>query len=245
MYPKKILFFIFSYLFFSFLTLPTEGATLKGTIYDLNLKKINNVLLEINTTPKQQYLAKEGKYSLEIPPGKYLLKANKGELSTEEEIKIAQEGEFIYDLFLLPSFTEEDELLSQLKEITLEEKQKKTLPSYLFALGFFLILCGRYLFFRKKYGKLKDFREKIAKEQRKTLTQHQEEIKEEGYLERTLKIIKKHGGRIYQKQLRREMFDLSEAKVSLILSELEHKGKIERFKKGRGKIIILKEEKNT
>ena len=52
-------------------------------------------------------------------------------------------------------------------------------------------------------------------------------------------IIKKHGGRITQKELRKEM-PLSEAKVSLLISELEHKNKIEKIKKGRGNIIILK-----
>ena len=36
------------------------------------------------------------------------------------------------------------------------------------------------------------------------------------------------------------MLDLSEAKISLILTELEHKGQIEKVKKGRGNVIILK-----
>ena len=36
------------------------------------------------------------------------------------------------------------------------------------------------------------------------------------------------------------MLDISESKVSLILTELEHKGKIERVKKGRGNVILLK-----
>ncbi len=36
------------------------------------------------------------------------------------------------------------------------------------------------------------------------------------------------------------MLDLSEAKISLILTELEHKGKVEKIKKGRGNVILLK-----
>src|SRR3989344_2647515 len=51
---------------------------------------------------------------------------------------------------------------------------------------------------------------------------------------------KKHDGRINQKELRKEMLYLSEAKVSLIVTELEHKGMIEKIKKGRGNVLILK-----
>lgn len=61
-----------------------------------------------------------------------------------------------------------------------------------------------------------------------------------GYLDRALKVIKDNDGRITQKDLRKEMMDLSESKVSLIITELEHKGKIEKIKRGRGNIILLK-----
>jgi len=40
--------------------------------------------------------------------------------------------------------------------------------------------------------------------------------------------------------LRKEMLYLSEAKISLILTELEHKGKIEKIKKGRGNVIVVR-----
>ena len=94
---------------------------------------------------------------------------------------------------------------------------------------------------RKKFGSLRKFRRHHKTENRKTTEQHQEEIdKEPGYIDRVIEIIKKNDGRIHQKTLRKEMLDVSESKVSLILTELEHKGKIERIKKGRGKIIILK-----
>ena len=42
------------------------------------------------------------------------------------------------------------------------------------------------------------------------------------------------------KELRKEMLYLSEAKVSLIVTELEHKGLVEKIKKGRGNVLILK-----
>ena len=53
-----------------------------------------------------------------------------------------------------------------------------------------------------------------------------------------IKIIKEEGGRISQKDLRKKM-PLSEAKVSLIIAELESEGKIKKIKKGRGNILTL------
>jgi len=54
-----------------------------------------------------------------------------------------------------------------------------------------------------------------------------------------IKIIKREGGRTTQKYIRKQI-PLSEAKISLMIAELEHKGIIEKIKKGRGNIIILK-----
>ena len=104
------------------------------------------------------------------------------------------------------------------------------------------MLYNRIIYARKKYGSLWAFRKRIKQESHKTLEQHKEELaKEPGYLDQALEIIKKHDGRITQKELRQEMMYLSEAKVSLIVTELEHKGKVEKIKKGRGNVIIGKE----
>lgn len=64
-------------------------------------------------------------------------------------------------------------------------------------------------------------------------------------LKQTLEMIGKAGGRITQKDLRKQL-GASEAKVSLLLADLEDRGLIKKIKKGRGNIIILidkKEEK--
>ena len=54
-------------------------------------------------------------------------------------------------------------------------------------------------------------------------------------------MIRKEGGRATQKDIRKQI-PLSEAKISLMLAELEHKGVVEKIKKGRGNIIILKKK---
>ena len=103
------------------------------------------------------------------------------------------------------------------------------------------VLLARIIYTRKKYGSLRLFRKRINAESKKTLEQHKEELAQEpGAIDQALEIIKKHDGRLTQKELRKEMMYLSEAKVSLIVTELEHKEKIEKIKKGRGNILILK-----
>lgn len=57
-------------------------------------------------------------------------------------------------------------------------------------------------------------------------------------LERVLAFIKSRDGKTTQKELRKS-FTESEAKVSLLLKELEAQGKIKRIKEGRIKTIIL------
>lgn len=58
-------------------------------------------------------------------------------------------------------------------------------------------------------------------------------------LSSVLEVIKKEGGRITQKELRKRL-GYSEAKMSLIVADLERRGLIEKVKKGRGNIIFLK-----
>lgn len=223
----------------------TTAAALKGTIYDENLEITKDVLVEINTLPQQKYLAKTGSYSFDLPPGKYLLTAKNNQYIVTEEVEIiSDQGEYLLDMFLLPDFTEEDELWNETQEELSLETEENPIPvwSWIVAGILFAILLARIIYARRKYGSLWLFRKRIKEESKKTLEQHKEELAQEpGYLENALEIIQKHDGRITQKELRKEMMYLSEAKVSLIVTELEHKGKVEKIKKGRGNVIILKE----
>jgi uncharacterized membrane protein len=53
-----------------------------------------------------------------------------------------------------------------------------------------------------------------------------------------IRIIEKNGGRITRLELRKAL-PYSEAKVSLMVSDLESRGIVKKIKKGRGNIIIL------
>ena len=57
--------------------------------------------------------------------------------------------------------------------------------------------------------------------------------------EKVLNFIKQEK-RTTQKDIRKE-FPVSEAKISLILTELESKGKIKKIKKGKTNVVILNE----
>jgi len=246
MKPKIVLILITLVLFTAILSAFTTAATIKGTIYNTNLEVETDVLVEIDTVPQQKFLAKEGTYNFDVPLGKYTLTADKGLVSTTEEVEIVENGEFIFDLFLLSDFTEEDELWQDTEEEFFTEDEKDEGEGYSLWRSvltglIILALLIRLLWMRKKYGRLKIFRKKIKAESKKTVEQHKEELAEEpGHLDKVLEIIQRHDGRITQKKLRKEMLYLSEAKVSLILTELEHKGKIEKVKKGRGNVVLLK-----
>ncbi|MFW5987154.1 MAG: helix-turn-helix transcriptional regulator, partial [Methanohalophilus sp.] len=73
----------------------------------------------------------------------------------------------------------------------------------------------------------------------------EEETKKESELPADLKeilaIIQKAGGRITQKDLRQKL-NCSEAKASLMIADLQRRGLIDKFKKGRGNILVLKDE---
>ena len=217
-----------------------SAATLKGSIYGSNLELETDVLIEIDN---QKYLSKEGTYTFELEVGDYTLTATKGFIATSEEIKVT--GTNVFDVFLLDDFTDEDDLWKDTEEQFFTEDviedSKYAIWRYILGGLILLALLIRLFWVRKKFGSLSKFRRHHKAENRKTTEKHQEEIDNEpGYLDRVIEIIKKNDGRIHQKTLRKEMLDISESKVSLILTELEHKGKIERIKKGRGKVIILK-----
>ena len=55
-------------------------------------------------------------------------------------------------------------------------------------------------------------------------------------------LVRESSGRISYDEVTAEIrkhFPLSEAKISLMITELEHKGIVNRIKKGRGNVIIL------
>ena len=207
-----VMLLLFSQLVFS--------ATIYGTIYDLSLDKAKDVRVEINTEPKQLYVSKNGSYAFNVPNGNYKVEAkqyigNFLEASVLENITVKDDGNYVLDLILFPSL-DEDELEY---DIDIIDPFPETRANIQLLILFFVIAFIVFYIIRK-------VRFKAKKE-------------EDTDLEKIIKIIKQEGGRTTQKHIRKQI-PLSEAKISLMIDELEHKGVIEKIKKGRGNIIILK-----
>lgn len=202
------------------------AATVHGTVYDDNLDVLKDVVVEVDSVPNQRFVAKDGVYSFTLPPGSYTLTVKHDSQVVEEKITIEKEGDYVLDLFSFPSFEEEDDLIKEAGEITIDDeyfKEDKT-KTYLVVGAIVLALAGiAFYFLRSRKPEIRSGIEDIQKDE----------------AEKYLDFIKKRGGRVTQKGIRKS-FPASEAKVSLIITELEHKGKVEKIRRGRDNIIILK-----
>jgi len=185
----------------------------------------------------------------------------------KQEVEIKEEGEFVYDLILFPSLEEDDKLFEDVNlDVPYDENGNGKLSSSVLVgvLILIIVLIG-YFFVWKKKKKLETKKEKedlVEKEPETTsetkekteilkktaeepdsttetsnITTDTDETSDE-YYDKILVMLKEHK-RLTQKEIRKEI-PLSEAKISLIISEMEHKGVVEKIKKGRGNIIVLK-----
>lgn len=203
------------YLLLLLLCLPAvSAATLSGVTYDLELEKLNNVIVGIDTQPMQRVVAHNGTYSFEVPQGEYVLSAKQlsRDLYVQVPIEIDKEGSFVLDLVLSPRMEE----LPSLDEAVLPVPDvEEPMPWWPFLLAFLIALAvGAWFYFRKPV-----------------------KVVPSDDAQHVLEIVKREK-RLTQKELRDLLPTMSEAKVSLIVSELEHDGKIRKIKKGRGNILI-------
>ncbi len=210
------------------LTQAVSAATLQGAVYDFSLNKLTNIIVEINTQPTQRQIAINGTYSFNVPQGSYNLLAKNidNKILVEENITINKEGTYTLDLISFIDLEEEQDLLNDTSldlgsdlGIVEDNGNNWFIPLIIIIL---IALSIGYYYFRKK---------KLPK---KTGA-----LEETDLTNKVLEFMKKEQGRVTQKDLRKN-FPYSEAKISLILTELESKGKIEKIKKGRSNVIILK-----
>jgi len=176
------------------------GATIHGTIYDLDLSIQEDSIVSITTQPPQTFVAKDGSYSFAVPPGTYHISARFEDYAAQEDVSVTQEGSYVIDLILAPQ--EEGMTLS------------KPWPLWpVFMLSTMVLAIAGIMSLRKKPSMHED-------------------------LQPLLDFLSQHEGRASQTEIVKA-FPVSEAKISLMLSELEHLGKIHKIKKGRTNVIIL------
>jgi uncharacterized membrane protein len=245
-----------------------SAATISGTTFEwYSLEPLKNVIVDINTIPEQTLVATDGTYSLNIAePGTYIIKAqyfenNSLKYVAEETVKVASDGNFKLDLILLPALENDQSLFNDLPDLNVvsiepvNDKPKQPDLTIIFVAVIAAALLAYFIFFRKpkkpaqesKMQKIaeKDFvmpvKSSVSTSEKPVNplgTSQKEKSASEKELDEVIEIIKRYGGRATQKDLR-EKLPYGEAKVSLIVAELEHLGKIKKFKKGRGNIIVL------
>ncbi len=203
-----------------------SAANLYGLVYDLDLNIVKEAQISIDTVPLQKQITKEGGYSFEVSPGVYTLTAEhykNGALdsSTKEKVIIERGGSYIYDIILFPLVSEDIEIEEELSS-NLFGGDRSWKDFVLIVI--FLLFVGiiAYLFQKRK-------------KQPESIGQLDAELL------KLLACIRKEGGRTTQKDIRKT-FPYSEAKISLMLTELEDKGLLKRIKKGRGNIILLQKK---
>ncbi|MCM2325330.1 MAG: hypothetical protein NDI94_02615 [Candidatus Woesearchaeota archaeon] len=209
---------------FIFLVSYSYASTVHGSIYDLSLKKVNNVIVEIDTVPNQRYVAVNGSFSFEVPVGRYRIKTYYNDeslrMSAIENITIADDGIYILDLFLYPNLEDNEDLYGDI-EFDIDEPQMNEGFSFakylLMIVGAVAVGLSIYLFKKRAPRKI---------------------VKVGSDIDKIIMLLKRNHGRMTQKELRKE-FPLSEAKISLMVAELESLGKVKKIKQGRGNIIIL------
>ncbi|MBN2368118.1 hypothetical protein JXC34_03790 [Candidatus Woesearchaeota archaeon] len=209
-----------------------SAATIYGSVYDLSLNKVSNAIVEVDSNPRQRIVAESGDYEFEIQEGEYRITAfaqdSNQRMSAEENISIVDEGVYAIDLFLYPVFDEENELYNDFEidfDLLYSDTENLSLFWLLFPLAA-LMSVFLVILVRVNTGLIKHELEKEI-----------EFVDDQAG--RLLSLLKQNHGRMTQKDIRKE-FPLSEAKISLLIAELESLGKIKKIKKGRGNIILLK-----
>lgn len=203
------------------------GAVISGTIYDSMLNKKYDSVVEITTTPVQRLVAKDGTYSFNVPEGQYIIKAAYsigGMIYSMDyvNVEVKEDGEYTVDLILFPSTEEEEEILNE-SDIPVDEDYELEKPPY-YALFYILLLAAViYIIYKSRKKKEKETKTEVIEDD----------------ADAVIKFLKKEKGRATQKEIRKN-FPQSEAKISLIISDLEDRGVVKKIKKGRGNIIILK-----
>ncbi|MBU1199314.1 MAG: hypothetical protein KKF46_04295 [Nanoarchaeota archaeon] len=226
------------FLVFLFLLPAVLGATIHGKVFDYSLRGVENSVVTISTVPEQVVVSTDGTYSFNVANGNYKISAvlkdenNNIVFFVKDNISIIDDGDYVKDLILFP-YEQLDELdLEDDFEQDLKEEDSKTdeqIPTgtrILISIGLIIILAAII------WLSVKD---KVKKKKSKPInTDLPDEIDD---LSGLLAFIKKHK-RVTQKDIRKQ-FPMSEAKISLMISDLESQGKIKKIKKGRGNIVVF------
>jgi len=239
----------------TFLILNAQAARVYGTIYEWSdlENPLKNVIVEVdrNSTRVQYNISSDGTYSFEVSPGSYLIKAkyynnNILEFSGEETFQIDRPEESQnLDLIIFPPTDPESEYLG---DINLTGELDNNEPGYANLILIIVVIASIIsiiLFFIWKKKRVPGISgEPVSLAHENTEEKNVNEKRElPDDLRELYDIILRKGGRTSQKDLRKEV-KYGEAKVSLMVTDLEDRGLIRKIKKGRSNIIIAETKNN-
>lgn len=230
---KKILLLI---AFIAILSFPVYAATIHGTVYDPSLEPID-AFVEINSVPKQFVVATDGEYSFNVNIGSYVLRANTSEGRAVELIEVVEEGDYVIDMIVGLDIEDPIGFIdeAEVTDVTsgLNGKDSWITPISIGIMIILLLAIFIVIMFISKNGKERDDNKKNMS------VKPIPEISGSDISDieiKTIAFIREHS-RITQKELRK-MLPYSEAKISLVVAQLESEGKIKKIKKGRGNILV-------
>lgn len=232
----KIIFFC---LFFITLVSFSQAAIIYGNIYGPDLGLLKYSIIEINSTPGQNMVAVNGNYSFNLPQGTYeitaIYQSKTITLFTKETIIVNSEGDFVHDLILFD--TEDVENITFDEEGLINDTVNQSTRVSDLVLGIIIVLVALIILFSYLIKKSKKKNKEIEKSRNKKEKKKIEEISNDEVLNKIYAIIKREK-RVNQKEIRKEI-GMSEAKISLVIADLESRGLVKKIKVGRGNIIVL------
>lgn len=240
-----------------------QAATLHGTIYDWSdfEKPLKGAIVEVNSTPSQYVVSTSGTYSFNLSPGNYMIKAkyynnNILEFTAEDEIRIDREGDYVHDLLLFPPTELDKQYLGDINLTGDLVTKSDSNQVYYIITTIFLVFAALLILYwlrrtknnpiEKSPGETIEIPPEISPEVPPVIPPEiiakTESIELPEDLREIYGLIMKKGGRVTQKELRKEV-KYGEAKVSLMIADLENRGLVKKFKKGRANIIIAEAKK--
>lgn len=196
-----------------FLCALSFGTFVHGDVYREGSAQDGQQTIIIITGPfTYQLVTTKSNYSLDLPKGTYTLSAQSGEMKASSTVSVGAEDQQI-DLVL---------------------RKEENFALYVLAA---VVLVAVLLAYRlSSKGKLSVSLDTIPDSPSANSPSPIEHFELDDDSKSVLKVLESTEGRATQRELK-ETLHFSDAKLSLILSELESLGEIRKFKRGRGNII--------
>ncbi len=242
-------------IFITILISGARAANVYGTIYEFSDfdKPLKNVIVELeeNSSRVQYKVSGDGTYSFNITPGDYVLRAkfyndtNIMEFIGEENIRIETPDESRnIDLILFPPIDQESEYLGDINLTREIDTKDIDYTGYIIIILLSLVIISVIILVVRRKKSIpvesKTIPAPSPPEVIPAVTKSDIELPDD--LKELYDIIIKKGGRTTQKELRKEVI-YGEAKVSLMITDLENRGLVKKIKKGRSNIIIAEMKK--